>query len=71
MCRMNGAETTLISCDSEGFVKVWDKRMMKCLGSIECGPHAANGIDFDRSGKLAALASEDCSVKMLDIEGMR
>ena len=71
MTKFNGAENTFISCDSEGLVKTWDKRMMKCSFTIDCGPYSTNAIDFDHSGKLAAVASDDFTIKMLDIENRK
>ena len=68
---MDGSDTSLMSCDSEGIVKRWDKRTMKCMGTVDCGPHAVNGLDFERSGKIAAVASEDFSMKMIDVENMK
>ena len=67
MAKFDAAENTLISCDNEGIVKIWDKRTMKSYGSIDCGEYSANGIDFERSGKNAILASEDFTLKILDL----
>lgn len=71
MARFSGAESQFVSCDSEGMVKVWEQRMMKCMFTLDCGPYAANAVDFEQSGKMAAVASEDFSVKILDVENQK
>lgn len=71
MARFNGAENNFISCDSEGIVKVWEKRMMKCSFTLDCGPYSANAVDFEQSGKIAVIASEDFTIKILDIENQK
>jgi WD40 repeat protein len=71
MAQMNGAENLFVSCDSEGLVKTWDKRMMKCSFTVDCGPYSANALDFEHSGKLAVMASDDFTIKVLDIESQK
>ena len=71
MTKFNGAENNFISCDSEGLIKTWDKRMMKCNLTLDCGPYAANSIDFENSGKMAVVGSEDFTIKLLDIENQK
>lgn len=39
------------SCDSYGLVKLWDVRTMQPLVNIDCGPHPANKVAFDSTGK--------------------
>lgn len=70
---MNGislseAEKEVVSCDSEGVVKLWDLRMMKVRGEMNCGPHAANGITLDPSAELGFVASDEGSVVVIDLE---
>lgn len=67
MTKMNGAENYLASCDSEGMLKIWDKRMMKCVSSIESGDYSLNCLDFEKNGKMIVAGSDDFSVKIFDI----
>ena len=39
------------SCDSYGIVKMWDVRTIQPLVNIDCGPHPANKVVFDSTGK--------------------
>lgn len=57
---LSESEKDMISCDSEGIVKIWDIRMMKGREDINCGPYSANGIALDPSGDLGFVASDDC-----------
>ena len=40
----------LASCDADGVVKLWDVRMVAELLTVDCGPHPANKVVFDRAG---------------------
>ena len=42
---------TLASCDSMGVVKLWDVRKNAPMVSIKVGPHPANKVAFDPSGR--------------------
>lgn len=44
---------TIASCDSYGIVKIWDTRVLSPKASINVGPHPANKIAFDPTGKFA------------------
>ena len=54
---------TVVSCDADGLVKLWDVRMVAELLSVDCGPHPANKCAFDRSSESLAVASDDGSIK--------
>lgn len=71
MAKFDASENTIISCDNEGMVKLWDKRTMKSLGEIDCGEYSANGIDIERSGKTAIVASEDFTLKIIDVQNKK
>ena len=64
---LSESEREIISCDAEGVVKLWDLKMMKLRGEINCGPHAANNICLDPSGEVGIIASDDCSLYVLDL----
>ena len=53
----------LASCDADGVVKLWDVRMVAELLTVDCGPHPANKVVFDRAGETVAVASDDGTVK--------
>lgn len=57
----------MASCDSYGVVKMWDNRTCALISSIDTGPHPANRVAFDGSGSVLAIASNDGTVKILDI----
>ena len=42
---------TVASCDSYGTVKLWDVRAVAPMVSFDCGPHPANRVAFDPTGK--------------------
>ena len=54
---------TLASCDADGDVKLWDVRMAAELLTVRLGPHPANKVAMDRSGRVLAVASDDGKVK--------
>ena len=43
---------------------MWDIREVKVMNVYDCGPHPANGLSVDRSSTYAALASDDCTIKL-------
>ncbi|QDZ20290.1 WD40 repeat domain-containing protein [Chloropicon primus] len=57
------------SCDADGIVKLWDVRMVKEFGSIDVGPHSANKVSLDRSGKVLAVACDDTMIKCFSLKG--
>ena len=42
--------------------------MMKQRGEIDCGPYSANGIALDPSADLGFIASDDCSIHVVDLK---
>jgi WD40 repeat protein len=60
-----------VSADAEGVVRAWDLRAWKQEGEVNCGPHQANGVDLDPSGKFGFVASDDSTVKCIDLEAFR
>ncbi|XP_014853865.1 PREDICTED: sperm-associated antigen 16 protein-like [Poecilia mexicana] len=57
------------SCDSRGAVHLWDTRKPAApTGIVDAGPHAANQVAFNQSGKLLAVASGDCLVRLVEAE---
>ena len=57
----------IASCDAEGAVIVWDVRMIEQKMAYACGPHPANSVAFDKSGTLLAVASDDTTVKLINL----
>ena len=55
------------SCDADGVIKLWDVRMVAGMASIDVGPHSANKVSLDRSGKVLAVACDDAAVR-IDVE---
>ena len=47
---------TVASCDADGIVKMWDVRVVSEFLQIDTGRHPANAANFDRSGKILAIA---------------
>ena len=47
---------TVASCDADGIVKLWDVRVVSEFLQIDTGRHPANASNFDRSGKVLAIA---------------
>mmetsp|Transcript_4241 Transcript_4241/g.7838 ORF Transcript_4241/g.7838 Transcript_4241/m.7838 type:complete len:579 (-) Transcript_4241:1707-3443(-) len=58
---------TMLSTDADGKVYVWDIREVKVMNVYDCGPHPANGLSVDRSSTYAALASDDCTIKLINM----
>ena len=54
--------------DAYGIVKLWDVRQVVEIETYDFEPHPANSVKFDTSGACLAVASNDGSVKMLEIE---
>ena len=59
---------TIISADADGIVKVWDIRMVQELGTIDLGHHPINSIGLDRGEAKAMCASDDGTIKVIDIQ---
>jgi len=57
----------VISCDSFGSVKMWDVRSLAQMVEYNVGPHSANSITIDSTSHLIAVASDDSSIKMIDV----
>lgn len=57
------------SCDADGVIKLWDVRMVAEMASIDVGPHSANKVSLDRSGKVLAVACDDAAVKCFSLKG--
>lgn len=49
----------IASCDADGTVKFWDIRTVSEIASIKLGPHPANKLVFDPSGKTLSVVSND------------
>ena len=49
---------TVASCDADGIVKMWDVRVVSEFLQIDTGRHPANAANFDRSGKILAIAPQ-------------
>lgn len=64
---LSESENEIITCDAEGVVKLWDLKMMKLRGEVNCGPHSANGVCLDPSGEIAIVANDDCNLYMIDL----
>lgn len=64
---LSESEKEIVSCDAEGVIKLWDLKMMKLRGEVNCGPHALNGICLDPSGEIGIAASDDCGIYVTDL----
>ena len=53
---------TVASCDADGIVKMWDVRVVSEFLQIDTGRHPANAANFDRSGKILAIAPQPWAV---------
>lgn len=62
------AGDAIASCDSEGVVIFWDTRRMEQRLAVACGPYPANHVAFDGSGQFLAVASDDTTIKIVDIK---
>ncbi|CAJ1041847.1 putative WD domain, G-beta repeat [Leishmania shawi] len=56
------------SCDTQGAVVIWDARCMVQLLRVECGPQPANCVAVDGGGHNVAVASDDGTIKIIDVE---
>lgn len=56
------------SCDAVGIVTTWDMRTMQAKKVFNTGPAAANCVAFDATGRILAVASEDTSIKMINLD---
>lgn len=56
------------SCDTQGAVTLWDVRRMAQLLRVECGPQPANCVVVDGIGHNVAVASDDGTIKIIDVE---
>ncbi len=59
----NSQGDVIVSADADGVVKLWDVRMVAEALSVDCGPHPANKVSFDKAGETVAVASDDGTVK--------
>lgn len=50
-CFQHRQGDTIASCDSSGMMKLWDIRKSVPILSIDAGPHPANQVTFDHSGR--------------------
>ncbi|KPA78514.1 hypothetical protein ABB37_06124 [Leptomonas pyrrhocoris] len=57
-----------VSCDTQGAVMLWDARRMAQLLRVECGPQPANCTAIDGSAHFVAVASDDGTIKVIDVE---
>ncbi|KAH9589412.1 WD40 repeat [Trypanosoma melophagium] len=64
---MVGTTDDLVSCDADGVVVLWDTRRMEQRLTISCGPYPANSVASDRSGTYLAVASDDATIKLIDL----
>ena len=55
---------TVASCDADGIVKLWDVRVVSEFLQIDTGRHPANAANFDRSGKILAIALLACKSRL-------
>lgn len=56
------------SCDTEGAVLLWDARRMEQVLHVACGPKPCNAVSLDRTGQFIAVASDDGTVKVVDVQ---
>lgn len=57
----------VVSCDSFGTVKMWDVRTITQMLSFDVGPHPANSVAIDPTNHMMAAASNDASIKIIEI----
>ncbi len=67
---MNYRGDSIASADADGVVRFWDVRMVAERGAVAAGRHPLNKVAFDRSGLILAAASDDSSVKLIDVQGL-
>ena len=58
----------IVSSDADGVVKVWDVRMVAEMGQIDAGQYPINKVAIDRGGLRAVAASDDGTIKVLNLE---
>lgn len=59
---------TIASSDCDGRVFLWDMRNLEtALCKLEAGPHPAQKMCFDPSGKYIAVPSDDSTVKIFSV----
>ncbi|KEG15096.1 pf20 [Trypanosoma grayi] len=63
-----GTVGALASCDADGVVTLWDTRRMEQRLTISCGPYPANHVAADCTGTYLAVASDDTTIKIIDVE---
>lgn len=68
---LSESENEIVSCDSDGLVKIWDLRTMKQRGQVDCGPYSANGLALDPSAELGFVASDDCQIYCIDLKAFK
>lgn len=61
------SENELSSCDSSGKVILWDLRMNKIRGEIQCSKESVNSIVMDPSIEFGFAASSDSMIYVLDL----
>ncbi|KAG5507582.1 hypothetical protein JKF63_06531 [Porcisia hertigi] len=61
-------KSVFASCDTQGTVILWDARVMAQLLCVECGPQPANCVALDSAGRHIAVASDDGTIKVIDVE---
>lgn len=64
---VDGKGDNIASTDADGIVIVWDVRNMKERAKFNVG-YGANGVSFDGNGEILAVASDDGSIHMINIE---
>ncbi|RNF05494.1 pf20-like protein [Trypanosoma rangeli] len=62
-----GPTEALASCDADGVVVLWDIRRMEQQLTVACGPYAANHVASDVTGTYLVVASDDTTMKIIDI----
>uniref|UniRef100_H3B6C1 Sperm associated antigen 16 n=2 Tax=Latimeria chalumnae TaxID=7897 RepID=H3B6C1_LATCH len=65
--RFNLKGDTIASCDSYGVLKLWDVRKVAAMLSVDLGPHPGNQVAFSPSGQVVAVASNDGTVKIVEL----
>ena len=61
---------TIVSCDADGVVKVWDIRMISEIGSINLGTYAINKLAIDQAGKTVLTACDNGMLKAINLLNM-
>lgn len=63
----NALGDTVASYELYGVVKRWDMRKVAVMITMETGPHPSNQVAFHPSGRTLAIASNDGSVKLVEL----